>query len=102
MADGKVVIDVILDDGSVAKGVANVDKSIGGLSGSAQRASVSIGKIASALGLVYLAKKGIDLVRDSLDGAFNRIDTMEQFGRVMGVMVDDTDAVASSMNRLQD
>lgn len=102
MADGKVVIDVILDDGKVAKGVADVDKSIGGLDGSAKKASASIGKIASALGLVYLAKKGIDMVRDALDGAFNRIDTMEQFERVMGVMVDNTDAVAGSMDRLQD
>lgn len=101
MADGKVVIDVILDDGQVAKGVADVDKSLGGLSGSAKKASVSIGKIATALGLVYLAKKGIDMIKDALDGAFNRIDTLEQFDRVMGVMVDNTDAVAESMDRLQ-
>jgi len=100
MADGKVVIDVILDDGKVAKGVADVDKSIDGLSGTAKRASANIGKIMSALGLAYAAKKGIDLLKDSLHGAFERIDTMEQFQNVMNVMVDDTDAVSSAMKRL--
>src|SRR5690625_3311872 len=102
MADGRIEIEVILDDGSVAKGVANVDKSLGGIEGSAEKASLSIGKIVTALGLVALAKKGIDLVRDSIHGAFQRIDTMEQFERVMNVMIDDTDAVAASMDRLQD
>ena len=101
MADGKVVIDVILDDGDVAKGVADVDRSLGGLQGSAEKASVSIGKIASALGLVYAAKKGIDLLRDAVQGAFERIDTMEQFERVMSTMIDDTDAVSRSMERME-
>src|SRR5699024_394527 len=32
----------------------------------------------------------------------DRIDTMEQFGRVMGTMVDDTDAVNDSMERMED
>src|SRR5699024_5568629 len=102
MADRKVVIDVILDDGQVAKGVANVNNSIDGISGASEKASLSIGKIAAALGLVTLAKKGIDMVRDSIHGAFKRIDTMEQFERTMNVMVDDTDAVGRSMDRLQD
>ncbi len=28
MADGKIVIDVMLEDGQVAKGVANLDKEL--------------------------------------------------------------------------
>lgn len=102
MADGKVVIDVILDDGSVEKGVADVDGRLDTLGGTAKKSALGIGKIVTALGLVALAKKGIDMVRDSIQGAFQRIDTMEQFERVMSVMVDDTDAVAASMDRLQD
>lgn len=101
MADGRVKIEVILSDDDVKKGVSDVNKSLGGLQGSAEKSSVSIGKIASALGLVYAAKKGIDLLRDSLHGAFKRIDTMEQFERVMGVMVDDTDAVSASLSDLE-
>ena len=91
MSDGKIVIDVILEDGQVAKGVANIDKSIGGIGDTAKQASLSIGKIASALGLVYLAKKGIDLVRDSISKATQRIDTFEQFERVMKAVTGSTD-----------
>ena len=44
MADGKVVIDIILNDGTVAKGVANLDKSLVGVAGSGQTAALGIGK----------------------------------------------------------
>lgn len=63
MADGKVVIDVILDDGTVAKGVANLDKQLGGLSGSGKRAAAGIKEIVTSLGLVTLAAKAIDMVK---------------------------------------
>lgn len=102
MADGKVVIDVILDDGEVVKGVADIDGTLGKIGDTGKRASKGILEIASALGLVAVAKKGIDLIRDSIQSAFGRIDTMEQFQRVMGVMVDDTDAVGRSMERMED
>lgn len=102
MADGRVVIDVILDDGQVAKGVADVDRSLGGLRGSAEKSAISIGKIASALGLVYLARKGIDLIRDSLQGAFQRIDTFEQFERVMEAVTGSTDETNKALERTND
>lgn len=102
IADGKVVIDVILDDGTVTKGVANIDKSIGGLGGAGEKASLSIGKIASALGLVYLAKKGIDLVRDSLDGAIDRYDTLNQFPRVMQMIGFDAEESEAAIGKLSD
>ena len=39
MADGKVVIDVVLNDGSVAKGIANIDA----IGKSGERAGLGIG-----------------------------------------------------------
>ena len=102
MADGKVVIDVILDDGQVAKGVANVDRSISGLSGTAESSALSIGKIVTALGLVAIARKGIDLVRDSIQSAFGRIDTMEQFENVMTVMTGSTDKANAALDATND
>lgn len=99
VADGKVVIDVILDDGRVAKGVAKVDGRISALGNTAQKSAVSIGKIVSALGLVALARKGIDMVRDSLQSAFSRIDTMEQFNNVMTVMTGSTKIANKALER---
>lgn len=102
MADGKVVIDVILDDGSVAKGIANVDRSIGGMGDTAKSSAISIGKIASALGLVYVAKKGIDLVKNSIDGAITRFDTLNQFPRVMQMIGFDAQDSEVAINKLSD
>jgi len=86
MADGRVVIDVILNDGQVVKGVANLNNSMKGMGGTARSAAASIAKIATAVGAVYLLKKGFDMVKSSIGQAFGRIDTMEQFKRVMTTM----------------
>jgi tape measure domain-containing protein len=86
MADGKVVIDVILDDGTVAKGVANIDKQLGGLAGTGKRAAVGIKEIATSLGLVALASKAINMVKQSIDGAISRYDTLNNFPRVLQLM----------------
>src|SRR5690625_1959512 len=91
MADGKVTIDVLLDDGTVKKGVANVDKQLSGLEGSGQKAALGIGKIVTALGLVAAGAGAIRLIRDSLDSAFRRIDTFEQFERVMTAVTGSTE-----------
>nr|WP_276569451.1 tape measure protein [Shouchella lehensis] len=76
----------MLDDGSVAKGVADIDGKLSGLQGSGEKGAIGIGKIVTALGLVALGAKAIGLVKDSIDRAFGRIDTMEQFERVMTTM----------------
>ena len=102
MADGKVVIDVILEDGTVAKGVANIDKKLGGLRGSSERAAFSIGKIVTALGLVALAGKAIDTVRNALDGAIERYDTLNNFPRVLQQMGFDAGESSRAIQRLSD
>lgn len=102
MADGKVVIDVILDDGKVVKGVANVNKSIGAIAGTAQKSSLSIGKLVAALGLVGLASKGINMVKQSLDGAISRYDTLNNFPRVMQLMGFDAQDSEKAINKLSD
>lgn len=47
---------------------------------------LSISKIAAGIGLIYGAKKALDMVKNSVQSAFGRIDTMEQFERVMTTM----------------
>lgn len=101
-ADGKVVIDVILDDGKVAKGIANVDKSLGGLDRAAQKGVFTIGKLVAALGLVAAAKKGIDLVTSAIDGAIERYDTLNNFPRVMQQLGFSAEDSQKAINRLAD
>lgn len=68
MADGKVVIDVILEDGSVTKGVANIDKQLNSVNGSAGKMSGVLRTVtnaaaiaAKALGAVALTAAGIGI-----------------------------------------
>lgn len=102
MADGKVVIDVILDDGTVAKGVANIDKQLGGLSGSGKRAAAGIKEIVTSLGLVSLAAKAIDMVKNSLDSAISRYDTLNNFPRVLQLMGFDAKQSKKAIEELSD
>src|SRR5699024_7630887 len=57
--------------------------------------------IVGAIGVVKGLSAAFETVRSSIGSAMDRIDTMEQFGRVMGTMVDDTDAVNDSMERME-
>lgn len=102
MADGKVVIDVILDDGSVAKGVANLDGKFKGLGGAAKSSAASIGNIVKALGLVAIASKAIDMVKSSLDGAISRYDTLNNFPRVLQLMGFDAKESQKAIDKLAD
>ncbi len=101
-ADGSIVIDVILDDGSVVKGVADLDGKLGGLKGSGEKAALGIGSIVSALGLVAVGAKAIDLVKSALDGAISRYDALNSFPLVMQQIGFSAEASEKAINRLSD
>ena len=98
MADGKVVIDVVLNDGSVAKGIANID-SIGK---SGERAGLGIGKMVTALGLVKVASAALGVVNSSLDSAISRFDTMQKFPKVMAALGFSSEDSSKSIKKLSD
>ncbi len=98
MADGKVVIDVVLNDGSVAKGVANIDE----IGKSGERAGLGIGKMATALGLVKVASAALGVVKSSLDSAISRFDTMQKFPKVMSALGFSADDSGKSIKKLGD
>lgn len=102
MADGKVVIDVILSDGTVAKGIGNIGDKIGGIDKSAQTASISVGSLVKSIGLVALASKGIDMIKNSLDGAISRYDTLNNFPRVLQLMGFDAEESEAAISKLSD
>src|SRR5690554_1969413 len=56
-------------------------KSVGRIEGQGTRASLGIGKIVTALGLVALGAKAIRMVSNALDGAISRYDTLNNFPR---------------------
>lgn len=102
MADGSVKIEVILDDSKVDGGVKKVEGRLGGIGGAAKRGIATVGKLAGALGLVALAGKGIDMVKQSLDGAIDRYDTLNNFPRVMEQIGFDAESSQRAIDNLSD
>src|SRR5690625_4760154 len=102
MADGSVKIEVLLDDSKVSGGVKKVEGRLSGIASTAKRGLATIGKLAGALGLVGLAYKGIDMVKQSLDGAIDRYDTLNNFPRVMAQIGFDADTSQKAIDRLSD
>src|SRR5690625_3732870 len=102
MADGSVKIEVLLDDSKVSGGVKKVEGRLGGIASTAKRGLATVGKLAGALGLVGLAYKGIDMVKQSLDGAIDRYDTLNNFPRVMAQIGFDADMSQDAIDRLSD
>ncbi|MDT2919432.1 tape measure protein [Lactococcus lactis] len=79
MADGTITIDIIMDDGSVKKGLA----SINGLEGATNKAGTSIKSMVAAMGLVKIASAAFDVLKSSVGDAVSRFDTMQKFPKVM-------------------
>src|SRR5690625_1940916 len=102
VADGKVVIDVILDDKQVGGGIKKVEGRLSGIAGAAKRGIASVGKLATVLGVVALAYKGIDMVKQSLDGAIDRYDTLNNFPRVMEQIGFDAETSQKAIDKLSD
>ncbi|MFL2124070.1 tape measure protein [Marinilactibacillus psychrotolerans] len=98
MADGTIQIDVILDDGSVKKGIANLD----GLSNSGKKAGTSIGSMVKAMGLVKIASSAFNVLKNSLDSAISRFDTMQKFPKVMKALGFSAEDSEKSITKLSD
>lgn len=71
MADGRVVIDVILDDGTVAKGVANIDKQLNSINGTAGKMGSVLGTVTSAAAIAAKALGGVALTAAGIGIQFN-------------------------------
>lgn len=64
--------------------------------------SSSVAKISSAIGVTAAVAGGFNMIRNSMGRAFQRIDTMENFSRVMNVMVGDTEKVNEALEATRD
>ncbi|MDG4963005.1 tape measure protein [Lactococcus lactis] len=82
MADGTITIDIIMDDGSVKKGLA----SINGLEGATNKAGTSIKSMVAAMGLVKIASAAFDVLKSSVGSAVSRFDTLNNSTRVFSNM----------------
>ncbi|HEM4066032.1 TPA: tape measure protein [Streptococcus suis] len=95
-ADGKVTILVDVD----GKQVKVLNNELDKVAEKGKKGSTSLKNFALGGAVFSLAKKGVDLLVSSLDGAIKRFDTLEKFPRVMKAMGHSTEDVASSTDKL--
>lgn len=67
-----------------------------------QKSANELTGLVKGLGVFEVLKKGAQLVADSFDRAMGRIDTMEQFKRVMDAMTGSTKATAEALQKTTD
>lgn len=58
--------------------------------------------MASAIGVTSLVSKGFDMIRASVDRAFNRIDTMDNFNRTVALLTGNSKLAELALNDLKD
>ncbi|WP_353727231.1 tape measure protein [Lactococcus lactis] len=98
MADGTITIDIIMDDGSVKKGLA----SINGLEGATNKAGTSIKSMVAAMGLVKIASAAFDVLKSSVGDAVSHFDTMQKFPKVMQALGFSAGDSTKSIKKLSD
>lgn len=98
MADGQVEIAVIVD----GKQIAVLNKDLDNVGKTGQKASSGLKTIATSLGLVKVASAALNVMKQSLDAAIDRFDTMKKFPKVMSALGFSTDESTASINKLSD
>lgn len=98
MADGTITIDIIMDDGSVKKGLA----SINGLEEATNKAGTSIKSMVAAMGLVKIASAAFDVLKSYVGDAVSRFDTMQKFPKVMQALGFSAGDSTKSIKKLSD
>ena len=98
MADGQVEIAVIVD----GKQIAVLNKDLDNVGKTGQKASSGLKTIATSLGLVKVASAALNVMKQSLDAAIDRFDTMQKFPKVMSALGFSADESTASINKLSD
>lgn len=98
MADGRIEIDVITDDSDLKK----VNNTLDSLTGKAGKAGTSIKSMVGAAALVKVASGAFNVLKNSMDGAVARFDTIQKFPKVMSALGFSAQDSQKSMKMLSD
>lgn len=98
MADGKIQIEVDVD----GKGVTILNNNLDQLEGKSNKAGASIKNLVISLGLVKVAAAAFNVLKNSLDAAISRFDTMQKFPKVMKALGFSAEESQRSINKLSD
>ena len=86
----------------VADNMNKTERAASSLSNGVKGFATQVAGISSAIGLTYGLAKGFGMVRDSIGSAFDRIDTMESFGRTMTVFTGSAEDTAAALEKIRE
>lgn len=100
MADGTVRIDVDVNDSEGHSKIQDLERGFGGVGKASSKAVGSIKNMAASLGLVKIASAGVNLLRNSVSGAIDRVDTLNNSSRAfenMGFAASETETMMDNL-----
>ncbi|AMQ06727.1 tape measure protein [Sporosarcina psychrophila] len=111
-SDGSIRIDIIIDGNQITAASAalaalaaaanNAGGQTDSLTQNTNRASSGIRDMAISIGLVQVASKAFDVLKQALGGAISRFDTLVGFPVIMQQMGFSSEQATSSINKLSD
>lgn len=81
---------------------SGMDKGLKGMTGKVSSTGSTIKSILGGLGIAALVSKGINAISSSMDGAIKRLDTMNNFPKVMSNLGIDADKSKKSIDKLSE
>lgn len=78
-----ILVKIGADISNFSREMKKTTQTLSDIGKDSQKSSLTLGKLAVAVGGVAVAAKGLSMIKNSVSDAFGRIDTMEQFDRVM-------------------
>ena len=102
----EILIKIGADIADLSRGMKDAQEQIKGFGKATENAgkggTLSLGKLAGAIGLVAGASKVFGMIKDSISSAFGRIDTMESFDRVMTTLTGSTEKAKAALDKTRE
>src|SRR5690625_2140399 len=97
-----ILVKIGADVSNFGKELRRISKQFDDLQKTTEKNQFSFTKLAGSIGLVAVAAKGFSVLRDSMDAAISRFDTLNQFPRVLQSLGVDAEDSERSIQRLSD
>src|SRR5690625_1332580 len=97
-----ILVKIGADVSNFGKELGRISKQFDDLQKTTEKNQFSFTKLAGSIGLVAVAAKGLSVLRDSMDAAISRFDTLNQFPRVLQSLGVDAEDSERSIQRLSD
>ena len=97
-----ILVKIGADVSQFGRQLGGIQKSLGDLQKTTEKNQMSFGKLAGSIGLVAVAAKGLSVLKNSMDAAISRFDTLNKFPKVLQALGVSAEESQIAMGRLSD